>query len=189
MTTTIKPVIIPDTSPVSRYKTYKDHTLEMTEYWRIRITGPTYGGEPHVHEWADTIAEAKAIVDRRTAAARAAERVQAAIPVITEEGEPATVTGIHAGNGKVIVKGHGIKLETLYPDNQEIARVLKEQAALYEQLRELRTKLEGLSVKTNRTWGRPEDPAKAFEGFQQELERKTKSAASRFAPKEEEKKE
>lgn len=124
-------------------KEHNGHTIKIADDggMRFHVTGPLING------WYGAFAEAEVAIDETTRKHEAQNRKRIAIKVLDENGEDATVTGIHASNGSFLgLPSKGYHGAEFYPRVPWIAEALKRQKALKAAANVLNTKLRPFCV-------------------------------------------
>jgi hypothetical protein len=115
-------------------KEYMGHKITIgeehagTRPMLFRVTGPTLDDG-----WFDSYAQATAKIEATVHADDVQKRRRIALQVLNEEGDPVTVTGVHAGRGSVL----GVKGD-FYPDVPWLAALLQRCAKLNQELSTLK---------------------------------------------------
>jgi len=108
--------------------------------WRFQVQGPL------VTTWFDSYEAAKAAIETARVKDEAQKRRRLAIAVIDSNGAPATLTGIHAGNGKLL----GVPNGECYPAVPWIAETLQELAAVNARASVLRSRVAAFFIADHR---------------------------------------
>ena len=131
---------------------HKGRAIELTENLRFRVR---LGGEGD-SVVADTAEKIKAMIDDRLKAEAKGHTLD--IPVLTSNGNEATITGIHMGTGRMLGKGlersaynYG---RVVYPDVLWVRLAIQEEARLNTELTAIQNKLKTVAIHTSRKGGR-----------------------------------
>ncbi len=130
---------------------YRGHDILLTDSLMFQVE---FGPDDNAHnEAADEI---KAIIDDRLKSEVKAIKLD--LPVLTDEGAPATITGLHMGTSNMIGKGFdkegGRYHETVYPVADWINDALAEAARLRNELGVVNDRLRVVSIDTSMGYGR-----------------------------------
>lgn len=134
-------------------RTYNDHTIAITGDYRFNVTGPLFdsvGGRSF-----DTMKAAEAAVDDRMKAVRKSNLKKLKLEVLIQTAGgplPRIVTSINTNTSKL--SGIGDDADEVYPVSNEIARLLKEEARLNGELRQIRAELKPYIIRVLRGYGR-----------------------------------
>ena len=124
--------------------TYKDHLIALTDDYEFRVSGPLV--EDGNRRSYDSMWSAKESVDKLIADKARQERVKLAIPMLDDDGNDVTITGLHGGHGKML--GIGNKTSYVYPPVPWVREALREHKRLSEQASQLYRRTRSLAIQT-----------------------------------------
>jgi hypothetical protein len=133
---------------------YKEHTITLDERWRFAIAGPTVDPTARGETFPSMVDAEIAIDARIVARAKQKKAEEKPVHVLDEDGEAATVRGIHSGQGHLL----GVEGSWVFPVHPTLRQKLTRRAALHKELAAIRDEVQPFGVRTRRAYGhvRPE---------------------------------
>lgn len=119
---------------------HRGHTVQLTERFWFKISGPAVD-DPGACESADT---ARAKINDAIKARETQERRKLSIPMLDEDGNPVTVTGVHGGHYGLLGVG---KANALYPPKCEA--LLAERRRLNKRVKEIYRLIDPCAITTH----------------------------------------
>ena len=131
-------------------KLYKGHEIYLTQSWTFRVSGPEFDKT----DIFETFKAAQEEIDKRVneAARIEAKNVRVSLRVLNRKGVPVEITGINRRNGEVI----GVDGERFYPNVPWVAEAFARVTRIREEMFAIDKKLDGLTMRANRSYGRIE---------------------------------
>jgi hypothetical protein len=129
---------------------YNGHTITVTDDYRFAISGPTIEKDGHDRYSLiyDSMSKAKERIDERVKQAERQNREKLSIPMLAANGNPVTITGIHAGHYGLLGIGFKGSYDTLYPATDAVRAMIHEVSALRQRLTHLQKTLGWLEIST-----------------------------------------
>jgi hypothetical protein len=129
--------------------THKGHDILLTKTLYFRVE---FGLDDHVNK--GTAAEIKDIIDDRVKAE--VKKIKLDLPVLTDEGQEGTVTGLHMGRGTMLGKNlTAVGFNTyVYPVVDWVRDALLEEARLHQELALVDRRLKTVAIDISRGYGR-----------------------------------
>lgn len=151
---------------------YNEHTITVDErYFNFHVTGPLFDSKTNnIHS---SLSLAKEAIDKRIAQQASQERERVHMPVVTDQGKLAVVTGVHARND--VLLGIDDSAYTVYPRERFITDAIAEVKELDKRRRELNGLLQRFSIRRTRG-GYGRDHADKVASLKTAYEKVTKEA-------------
>jgi hypothetical protein len=126
-------------------KEHNGHTITLTEDWRFAISGPLVDDSMHRRVYS-VFSEAEAAIDDRVKQNERQQRVKLSIQVWLDNGQRATITGVHGGHLKALGVDNA---STVYPAHPYLSELLLERKKLRERVRQIDAILGKYEVRTS----------------------------------------
>ena len=107
------------------------------------LFGVTDGGWGYI-----SLADARTDIDRELAERAVEARANIALPALTDEGKPCTITGIHRGTGNLLYtpKGSGYRETPAFPDAPQVRTLLARRNRLNQELERINERLNLVTI-------------------------------------------
>lgn len=166
--------------PSSIFRTYLNHKIELTSTLEFRVSGPQFEHLKDHYCTFPSLNEAKIKIDDEVNAAIKirAQNIKFKETILTETGEPKTITGISRVTGRL--NGTEINERYVFPNLPNIRELLVKKDKLSRELDTLDDRLRKFQIYIQRTHRRidPHRYAEFIENLQTEINQKRELAAA-----------
>lgn len=151
------------------------HTVSVTDHFEFSVSGPEFAD---ARSYDSANAAREAIANRIKTAERERTVIRrVSLDALDASGNPLTIRGINRTDGTLL---GGPDTDTIFPSVSWLADILRQRAALRQQIKAIDDKTVRYQIRANRAHGRIENESyyeRLLQAFETELTVKTENAA------------